>query len=74
MLERNHRSELLPEARTPAAILDRALAQAGPPDPPRGWLREALRELSDPRTVLDAALTFGGVAGLVLVLLGALGG
>lgn len=69
----NHQ-EPLPEARSPAVILDRALANARRDEQPRGWLSEALREAADPRTVLDAALTFGGVAGLVVVLLGGLGG
>lgn len=69
-----HQSDPIPEARSPGVILDRALANARRQEQPHGVLREALRELADPRTVLDAALTFGGVAGLVLVILGGLGG
>mgnify|MGYP000982389071 FL=1 len=64
----------LPEARSPAVILDRALANARRDEQPRGWLSEALREVTDPRTMIDAARTFVGVAGLVVVILGGLGG
>lgn len=64
----------LPEARSPAVILDRALANARRDEQPRGWLSEALREAADPRTMIDAVRTFVGVAGLVVVILGGLGG
>ncbi len=69
----NHQ-EPIPEARSPAVILDRALTDACWQDEPRGWLSEALREAADPRTMIDAARTLVGFAGLVLVILGGLGG
>lgn len=74
MLNHNHQSDPLPEARSPGVILDRALAAARQQEQPRGMLHEALRELADPRTVIDAARTCVGVAGLVLVILSGLGG
>lgn len=70
----NHQSEPLPEASTPAVILDRALADARRQEQPRGVLSEALREATDPRTVIDTARTCVGVAGLALVILSGLGG
>lgn len=69
----NHQ-EPLPEARTPAVILDRALADARRDEQPRGWLSGALREVTDPPTMIDAARTCVGVAGLMLVILSGLGG
>lgn len=74
MLERNHRSDPLPEARTPAVILDRALAGARRQDEPRGWLSEALRELADPRTVLEMFAIPIALAGLVTIIVAAVGG
>lgn len=74
MLNHNHQSEPLPEARSPGVILDRALANARRQEQPRGVLSEALREAADPCTVIDVARTCVGVAGLVLVILGGLGG
>ena len=73
MLYHNHQ-EPLPEARSPAVILDRALANARRDEQPLGWLSEALREVADPHTMIDAARTFVGVTGLALVILSGLGG
>lgn len=74
MLNHNHQPEPVPEARSPGVILDRALANARRDEQPRGWLSEALREAADPHTVIDAARTCVGVAGLMLVILSGLGG
>lgn len=70
----NHQSEPLPEARSPAVILNRALADARRQEQPRGVLSEAVREAADPHTLIDAARTCVGVVGLVLVILSGLGG
>lgn len=74
MRHHNHQSEPIPEARSPSVILDRALANARRQEQPRGVPSEAVREAADPHTVIDAARTCVGVAGLMLVILSGLGG
>ena len=50
--------EPLPEARTPAVILDRALADARRQEQPRGLVREALRESVQPATIAELIVLF----------------
>ena len=70
----NHQ-EPLPEAKSPAVILDRALAAAREPAQRKlEPVRDTLRELTDPRAVVEIFAIPIALAGLVTVIVAAVGG
>lgn len=63
MLNHNHQSEPLPEARSPGVILDRALANARRPplvdrDMVADSVRETMREVVQPATIAELIVLF----------------
>lgn len=74
MFDRDKQADTLPDARSPAVILERALAAAREFNRRLEPVHDTLRELTDPRTMVEIFAIPTALAGLVTVILAGVGG